>query len=204
MVKTPPDLDKVFNLFRKHYKEIPLMPISITPFQILVCTMLSARTRDEVTTVVCKKLFSIAPTPQTLATLEIDDLEKLLHPLGFYKSKAKYLKQLTYDILTKFKGQVPSSLETLTSLAGVGRKTANIILARAFDIPAISIDTHVHRISNVLGWVNTKTPEQTEKELVKILPKKYWKDVNTLFVSIGQQYRNNKRLEEFLKKYIPI
>ena len=113
--------------------------------------------------------------------------------MGFYKTKAKHLKKLS-DLITK----VPDTREELVTLPGVGVKTANLVLNRAFGIPAIAVDIHVHRISNILGWVHTKTPEQTEKELVKILPEKYWPDMNRLFVSIGRRFSSKKKLEEFL------
>lgn len=195
-----PSPSKVFRVFKKHYRAIPLLPVSKTPFQTLVAVMLSARTRDETTAKVCKRLFKLAPTPQKLADLEISELEILLYPVGFYKTKAKHLKRLAQKVVDEFSGNVPRTLAKLTSLPGVGRKSANIVLARAFKIPAIGVDTHVHRIANTLGWVHTKTPEQTEKELMKILPKKYWIEVNTLMVSIGQQYRSKKQLENFLEK----
>lgn len=194
-----PSPNRVFSVFKKHYREIPLLPVSKTPFQSLVAVMLSAQTRDETTARVCEKLFKIASTTQEIANLEIGELENLLHPVSFYKTKAKHLKTLAQKITDDFAGKVPNSLENLTSLPGVGRKTANIILAREFNIPAIGVDTHVHRIANALGWVNTKTPEKTERELAKALPKKYWVRVNHLFVSIGQQYRSRHQLVEFLK-----
>lgn len=124
----------------------------------------------------------------------------LLYPVGFYRTKAKHLKQLAQKVVDEFSGNVPRTMVGLTSFPGVGRKTANIVLARAFKIPAIGVDTHVHRITNTLGWVKTKTPEQTEKELLKILPRKYWIKVNNLMVSIGQQYRSKNQLEKFLKE----
>lgn len=195
-----PATDKVFKIFRKNYREIPLIPVSKTPFQALVAVMLSARTRDEVTARVCQHLFRLAPTPDKVAGLGIGELEKILHPIGFYKAKAKYLKKMAQKLAGEFNSKVPRTLEALTSLPGVGRKTANIILARVFNIPAIGVDTHVHRIANTLSWVHTKTPQATEKELTKVLPKKYWVDINHLFVSIGQQYRTKKSLENFLKK----
>lgn len=162
--------------------------------------MLSSRTRDETTAKVCRRLFKIAPTSKKLGQLGELEIRNLIYPVGFYKTKARHLKKLAQDIATKFHGKIPRTLEGLTSLPGIGRKTANIVLARAFNIPAIGVDTHVHRIANALGWVKTKTPEQTEKELMRILPKKYWVEVNNLFVSIGQQYRTNKNLEKFLKE----
>lgn len=162
--------------------------------------MLSARTRDETTATRCKELFKVASTPGEIATLSVEQIEQLIKPVSFYKAKAINLKKLAALIDEKFGGVVPCTLEDLTSLPGVGRKTANIILAREFNIPAIGVDTHVHRIANFLGWVNTKTPEETERELAKVLPKKYWVDLNLYLVSIGQQYRNNKLLAEFLTK----
>lgn len=190
---------EIFAVFRKNYKEIPLIPVSKTPFQTLVAVMLSSRTRDETTAKVCHRLFRVAPTPQKLGRLGELEIRNLIYPVGFYKTKARHLKRLTQDVATRFHGKVPQTLDRLTSLPGVGRKTANIVLARTFNIPAIGVDTHVHRITNTLGWVKTKRPEDTEKELMKILPKKYWVEVNNLFVSIGRQYRTNKQLEKFLK-----
>lgn len=194
------NFQKTFAVFRKNYKEIPLEPVSKTPFQALVAVMLSARTRDEKTAARCRQLFKMANTPQKIAKLQLEEIEKLIKPVSFFRNKAKALKKLSQDLIDKFGGKVPQTVEELTSLPGVGRKTANIILARAFNIPAIGVDTHVHRIANFLGWVKTKTPEKTEQELVKILPKKYWIETNNLLVSIGQQYRNNKLLTDFLKK----
>lgn len=196
----PIDLENVLNIFQKNYKQIPLIPVSKTPFQTLVAVMLSSRTRDETTAKVCKRLFKVAPTPQKLAQLENSEIENFIYPVGFYKTKARQLKQLAKNIAERFNGEVPKIREDLTSLPGIGRKTANIVLARAFNIPAIGVDTHVHRVANVLGWIKTKTPEQTERELIKILPKKHWVDINNLLVSIGQQYRSNKQLEKFLKE----
>ncbi|MBI2268101.1 MAG: endonuclease III [Candidatus Blackburnbacteria bacterium] len=195
-----PSVKKVFTVFQKHYQEIPLIEVSKTPFQTLVATMLSARTRDETTAQVCKKLFEITADAEFISKLSVKELADTIKPVNFYKNKAKNLKKLSEEIIKRFGGNVPKNLEELTSLPGVGRKTANIVLARAFNIPAIGVDTHVHRIANVLGWVNTKTPEQTEKALTKILPKKHWTKINNLFVSIGQQYRTNERLKKFLQQ----
>lgn len=200
MTPSESQAEQVFKVFQKHYREIPLIPVAKTPFQTLVCVMLSARTRDETTAIRCRQLFAVAPTPEKLASLPVEKIAKIIYPVGFYKTKAKNLKRLAEDIIGRFHSKVPKSLEELTTLPGVGRKTANIVLARAFNIPAIGVDTHVHRVANTLGWVHTKTPEQTERELAKILPRKYWVDVNNLMVSIGQQYRTNKSLEEFLKR----
>lgn len=194
-------LYKVFQVFKKNYRVIPLQIVSDTPFHALVAVMLSARTRDETTAKRCVELFKVASTPKEIASLPEEKIAELIRPVSFYKAKAANLKKLASKVHEEFHGEVPQTLEELTTLPGVGRKTANIILARVFNIPAIGVDTHVHRIANFLGWVKTSTPEQTELELMKVLPKKYWVDLNHYLVSIGQQYRNNRLLEEFLKKH---
>lgn len=193
--------DKVFQVFRENYREIPLQIVSDTPFHALVAIMLSARTRDETTAKRCVELFKVASTPKEIASLPEEKISELIKPVSFYKVKARSLKKLAGEVHEEFHDEVPRTLGELTTLPGVGRKTANIVLARCFNIPAIGVDTHVHRIANFLGWVKTDTPEQTEIELMKVLPKKYWVDTNHYVVSIGQQYRNNRLLEEFLRKH---
>lgn len=186
-------IDIVYIAFKRNYVLVPLEVFGKNPFKMLISTILSARTKDEVTLVRSKELFKVAPNFKTLNELSESEISKLIYPVGFYKTKAKYLKNLNI-------AKVPNNREELMKLSGVGRKTANLVLNRAFGIPAIAVDTHVHRICNALGWVKTKTPEQTEKELVKVIPEKYWPDLNRLFVSIGRQYTTNKKLIEFLKK----
>lgn len=190
---------RVFSTFKKHYKLVPLEVFSKDPYKTLVSTILSSRTRDETTLRVAKRLFKKAPDLNGLNRLKSVEISKLIYPVGFYKTKAKHLKRLALQILTDFNGRIPSDRESLMELPGVGRKTANLVLNRAFGKTAIAVDTHVHRISNLLGWVKTKTPEQTEKELIKILPKKYWSDINRLFVSIGRRYRSKEKLFRFIK-----
>ena len=189
---------KVFNVFRKNYILVPLEVFGNDPYKMLVSTLMSARTNDSTTVVAAKRLFEVAPDLEHLGQLEIRAIEKLIYPVGFYKTKAKHLHLLAEKLLKDFDGRVPQTRSDLVSLPGVGIKTANLVLNRAFGIPAIAVDTHVHRISNLLGWVHTKTPEQTEKELNRILPKKYWPDMNRLFVSIGRQFTSKKKLEEFI------
>jgi endonuclease III len=172
---------------------VPLEVFGKDPYKTLISTLLSSRTKDEVTLVRSQELFKIANTLEKLKKLDVKTIEEVIYPVGFYKTKAKYLNNLN---ITK----VPKTREELMKIKGVGRKTANLVLNRAFGIPAIAVDTHVHRICNVLGWVKTKTPQQTEMELIRILPEKYWPDLNRLFVSIGRQYTTNKKLIEFLKK----
>ena len=190
----------IFRLFSENYKHIPLEVFSKNAYKILISTLLSSRTKDEVTLKAAKRLFGKASNIKSLNKLSKFDIQKLIYPVGFYKVKAKHLKDLAKILYKDFSCHIPKTRKELITLPGIGRKTANLVLNRAFDIPAIAVDTHVHKISNYLGWVKTKTPQQTEKELIKIIPKKYWKDLNRLFVSIGQQYRNKNKLFNFFKE----
>jgi endonuclease III len=189
------NFDKVFITFKRHYRLVPLEVFGNDPYKTLISTLLSSRTNDDTTLKSSLRLVAIAPNLKKLGELSQLEIQKLIYPVGFYKTKAKHIKKLSEMI-----DEVPKTREELMNLPGVGRKTANLVLNRAFSFPAIAVDTHVHRISNMLGWVNTKTPEQTEKELNKILPKIYWPDTNRLFVSIGRQFTSKKKLEEFLSK----
>ncbi len=190
------NFQSVFKTFRKHYKLVPLEVFGVDPYKTLVSTLLSSRTKDEVTLEASKRLFKIVPNLKSLGQLDELEIRNLIYPVGFYKTKAKHLYKITRLHLVI----VPNTREALMKLPGVGRKTANLVLNRAFGTPAIAVDTHVHKISNMLGWVKTKNPEATEKELIKILPKIYWPEVNRLFVSIGRQFTSMKKLVEFLKK----
>ncbi|MEK6981679.1 MAG: endonuclease III [Candidatus Micrarchaeota archaeon] len=156
------------------------------PYKNLVFTMLSARTRDEKTLLALDRILKRAKTFEELMHLDETEIEKLLYGVGFYRVKSKNLKKLAEIIVEKFSSIVPNSLEELTSLPGVGRKTANIVLARVHSLPAIGVDTHVHRISNRLGLVKTKKPEETEQELNKIVPDKEKWRFNTILVAYGQ------------------
>ena len=156
------------------------------PFKILIGTILSARSRDENTTKVVNRLFATYKTPQELAGADIEDIKKVIHSIGFYNVKAARIKQVAQQIVGKFGGRVPSDIEKLLELPGVGRKTANCVLVYAFDRPAIPVDIHVHRISNRLGIVDTKTPEKTEEALSKAVDKSLWTRVNDTFVMYGQ------------------
>ena len=157
-----------------------------SPLSILIGTILSARTRDENTSAVVKKLFSKYKSARSLAQAKLSDVEKIIKSTGFYHVKAKRIIEVASLIDTKYSGKVPDILEELLKLPGVGRKTANCVLVYAFEKPAIPVDTHVHRISNRLGLVQTKTPEETELELMKKIPKKYWLRINDTFVMYGQ------------------
>lgn len=191
---------KVFKVFKENYKPIPLEVFGDDPYKTLISTVMSARTNDDTTLAAAMRLFKIAPDIESLAQINQSTIQQVIYPVGFYKTKARHLHTLAGMIFTRYSSKVPMTRGNLVTLPGVGIKTANLVLNRAFGIPAIAVDTHVHKISNLLGWVYTKTPEQTEKKLVKIVPKKYWSDMNRLFVSIGRQFTTKKKLEEFLRK----
>lgn len=156
------------------------------PFQILIGTILSARTRDENTARVSKRLFARYPTPAKLARAKKKDVEKTIKSIGFYRVKAERIVEVARIIDERHGGRVPRDLEKLVQLPGVGRKTANCVLVYAYGEPAIPVDTHVHRISNRLGLVDTSTPEETEAALAKRVPKKFWLEINDTFVMYGQ------------------
>ena len=156
------------------------------PFRILIATILSARTKDENTTKAADKLFELYGTPQKLAKAKVKDVEKVIKSVGFYHVKSKRIIEVANLILSKYNGKVPADIDKLVDMPGVGRKTANCVLVYAFEKPAIPVDTHVHRISNRLGLVDTKTPEETEMALREKIPKKYWLDINNTFVMYGQ------------------
>jgi len=157
------------------------------PFRVLIATLLSAQTKDAVTAAASARLFKVARTPKTMAALTVGRIEKLIYPVSFYRNKARHVKQACRQILDDFGGVVPNTMDELLTLAGVGRKTANLVLILSHaSQDNICVDTHVHRISNRLGWVNTKTPEQTEQALYKVVPRKWWPDVNLYLVTWGQ------------------
>lgn len=156
------------------------------PFRILISTIISLRTKDQVTTAASKKLYAIADTPAGIVKLPAAQIEKLIYPAGFYHTKARQIKDICQILIEHYDSQVPSTMEELLAFKGVGRKTANLVLALGFNIPAICVDTHVHRITNRLGYVQTKDPDKTEFALRKKLPEKYWLRINTLLVAFGQ------------------
>ena len=187
MLHSPQQIKTIFSLLEKTHPLTMLEQLGhYTLFQMLVMTMLSARTRDSTTIPIIIGMFSKYPTPQDFLNLPLNKLERELYGLGFYRVKARKVKELSKMLLEKFAGKVPETVEELTSLPGVGRKTANCVLAYTFHQPAIAVDIHVHRISNRLGWIRTKTPEETEQQLQKLVPKELWIDVNRLFVGHGQ------------------
>ena len=156
------------------------------PFVVLISTILSQRTRDENTIKATNKLFSVYKTPEEIAKAPLEKLEEIIKEVGFYKVKAERIKEVSRIIAEKYNNKVPDNIEELLKLPGVGRKTANCVLVYGYNKHAIPVDTHVHRISNRLGLVKTKSSEETEKELIKIIPKEYWRELNSLFVKFGQ------------------
>jgi endonuclease III len=157
-----------------------------SPFQVLIGTILSQRTRDETTDVASARLFAAYPTPETLAAAPVSTITKLIRPVGFYPTKAKGIQACARDLVERFGGKVPASMEELLSLPMVGRKTANCTLVFGFGLPAVPVDTHVHRIANRLGAVRTRTPEETEEALMRVIPMDLWIPVNPLLVQHGQ------------------
>jgi endonuclease-3 len=178
------------------------------PFKVLIATILSHRTRDENTNKAFQQLFSIYKDAKELSEADDGKIQELIRPSGFYHVKAKRIKEVSRIILEKYKGKVPNDPKELLFLPSVGRKTANCVLVYGFGIPAIPVDTHVHRVVNRLGFVNTKTPNETEFELMKKVNKKYWMSINDLFVRFGQRICkpimprcNVCRLRSFCKWY---
>ena len=156
------------------------------PFLVLVSCILSLRTKDTVSLPASQRLFEYAKTPQQMLSFSISAIEKLIYPTGFYRQKTKQILKISELLLKKYQGTVPHTKQELMDLPGVGPKTAALVLSEGFEIPAICVDTHVHRISNRLGIVHTSSVEETEKELMGLLPKKYWSEYNKLMVMWGQ------------------
>lgn len=156
------------------------------PFIALIATILSLRTNDKTTYGATLRMLELGQTPKDFASLDPEILAKAIYPVGFYKNKAAQIIELSRILVERYNSQVPKTIDELVQFNGVGRKTANLVLAKGFNIPAICVDVHVHRICNRLGYVETKTPEETEMRLREILPKKYWLSFNTLLVTHGQ------------------
>ena len=156
------------------------------PYIVLICCILSLRTNDKTTYPASLRMLKLAKTPDEMAKIDTETLGRVIYPVGFYHNKARQIIDLSRKIVEKYNSKVPDTIEELIKFKGVGRKTANLVLTKGFNKPAICVDVHVHRISNRLGYVCTKTPEETEFALRKKLPEKYWIDFNTLLVTHGQ------------------
>jgi endonuclease-3 len=163
---------------------------SRSPFRVLVSTVISARTKDEVTGAASERLFALADSPEKMEKLRIPSIEKAIFPAGFYKTKAKAIKDLCRMLLAEYGGEVPEEIEELVRLPGVGRKTANLVVTLGFGRPGICVDTHVHRVCNRLGAVKTKNPTETEFALREVLPKRNWIEINDILVMYGQAVCN--------------
>jgi len=184
------NISEVLSIVREAVSKFNKPAVSVVadgdPFKVLIATILSARTKDEVTIKASRKLFSVADNPYDMIKLGEKKISELIYPVGFYRNKAKNIIQICKELIEKHGGKVPDTMEELLKLKGVGRKTANLVLILGYNKMGICVDTHVHRITNRWGYVKTKTPEETEMELRKKLPKKHWKEINELLVSFGQ------------------
>ena len=186
------DIEKVIRILRHAVRDLPDPSVTLvgkkfkSPFLVLISCLLSLRTRDETTLPACERLFARADTMQGMLKVPVSELQKLIYPVGFYKTKALRIHEICSDLIDRFNGQVPDDLELLLTLKGVGRKTANLVLTEGFGKPGICVDTHVHRISNRLGYIKTKDPESTEFALREKLPHQYWIEYNALLVTWGQ------------------
>ncbi len=157
-----------------------------SPYRILIATILSLRTKDTLTATVAPRLFAVADTPEAMLDLSEERIAELIYPVGFYRNKARSIRQVSRILLEQYAGQVPADLDALLALPGVGRKTANLVLTMGFGLPGICVDIHVHRITNRWGYVNTKNPDATEMALREKLPAEYWIPINGLLVTLGQ------------------
>ena len=179
------EIDKIMSVLEKKYREKAVVS-SKDPFKVLISTVLSQRTKDANTAKASRQLFEKALTLKEILKLSSNELENLIKPAGFYKQKTKRIIAISELLIEKYNGKVPETIEEMVKLPGVGRKTANCTLVYGFNKAGVCVDVHVHRLSNRLDLVKTKTPEQTEQELRKTLPRKHWKTINNLFVKHGQ------------------
>ena len=186
------NIDTVVDIIREQLKDLPDPSVTLvgkrwkSAFLVLISCIMSLRTKDETTLPASERLFKLADTPESMLKLSTKQIEKAIFPVGFYKTKAKTIHGICHDIIDRYDGKVPDSIEELTTMKGVGRKTANLVMTEGFGIPAICVDTHVHRISNRFGYVKTSEPDETEVVLRRKLPVKHWIDYNMLLVVYGQ------------------
>ena len=192
LMKKKVDIEKIYKILKKEFKnwKVPVVELidiqTHDPYKVLLATILSARTKDEVTMKAAQRLYTKVNKPKDLNKLTQKQVEKIIYPVGFYKTKAKHLKLLPKVLKEEFNNVLPQTIPELIKLPGVGRKTANLVVASGFHKPAICVDTHVHKITNRLGYVKTKNPYETEMALRKKLPKKYWIEFNMFLVAFGQ------------------
>ena len=187
----PEDIHKVVRILKREIRRWPVPALAKyveTPFTVLISCILSLRTQDKTTLAASDRLFAIAGTPETMLAVPVKKIEGAIYPVSFYRTKARTIHAICEQLLSRYDGNVPSDLDTLLSLPGVGRKTANIVVTLGFQKPGIAVDTHVHRISDLLGYVRTRTPEKTEMALRRKLPARYWIVFNDLLVAYGQNH----------------
>ena len=186
--------DRIFALFQEALKKkkrnlpsVSLIALKMnTPYTVLISTLISLRTKDDVTLAASERLFSLADNPEKMLSLSDEEIEKAIYPAGFYKRKAQNIKEISKTLIEKYDGKVPSTQEELLALPGVGIKTANLTLDLGFNIDAICVDCHVHQIANRIGWIDTKTPEESVDALESIMPRRFWIPLNELLVAYGQ------------------
>ena len=184
------NFDKIINLIKDmnlpQTQFVKFMEDIHDPFIVLIACILSLRTNDRTTYPATMRMLKLGRTPKDFLSLTVQDMEKAIYPVGFYKNKAKQILDIAHELYYKHNSVVPKEIDELIKFKGVGRKTANLVQAKGYGLPSICVDVHVHRISNRLGIVSTKQPEETEFALKNNLPKKYWSEINTLFVTLGQ------------------
>jgi len=183
------DIDKRIRILKNEVKKwrVPVVGhYTASPFTVLISCLLSLRTQDRTTHAASERLFELARTPQAMARLSETTITEAIYPVGFYKTKAKHIRNICRMLLSGFGGTVPDTIDDLLKLPGVGRKTANLVVTLGYQKPGICVDTHVHRITNRWGYVQTRTPEQTERALREKLPRRYWMIINDLLVTYGQ------------------
>lgn len=185
-------IHKVFALLRRAAPSwaapvvTQMATLSRDPYQVLIACLLSLRTKDETTGPAARRLFALADTPHKMLMLTAEQIEKAIYPVGFYKTKAQTVLDISRELVEKYAGRVPGEIDELLKFKGVGRKTANLVITQGFQKPGICVDTHVHRISNRWGYVDTENPEETEMALRAKLPQEYWIEINDLLVAMGQ------------------
>ncbi len=186
------DLPKVFSILRREFERFQTPAVTEVsdatrdPYQVLVSCIISLRTKDDVTRDASNRIFALAKTPEEMSRLRVSLIEKAIYPAGFYRNKARDIKEFSKVLVEEHGGRTPDTIEGLTALKGVGRKTANLVITLGYGLPGICVDIHVHRITNRWGYVQTKTPDKTEQALRAKLPAKYWIPINDLLVAYGQ------------------
>ncbi len=192
MKKSINDIDYVINILKNAYKKSRAPSVTLVsrttgnPFNVLLATLISLRTKDEVTLKASQRLFEKVKTFEDIYKMDQALIRNLIYPAGFYRTKAKRMKEIAGIIIGQLNGRIPDTIEDLLKLPGVGRKTANLVVSLGFNKPGMCVDTHVHRITNRIGWVKTRTPDQTEFALRELIPVKYWRNLNDYLVSYGQ------------------